>query len=105
MNFSTFKRERRQAGPQWRTPMNLDTPKAVREVALNNPAATRVFEKLGIDYCCGRNKSLEQACGEANLKIQQVLQSLKSALTAADGRHDGKDWLTEPLADLIAHIN
>jgi len=84
--------------------MNLDTSKTVREVALNNPAATWVFEKFGIDYCCGGNKSLEQACGEANLKIQQVLESLESALTAADGRHDGKEWLTEPLADLIAHI-
>jgi regulator of cell morphogenesis and NO signaling len=85
--------------------MNVDTAKTVREVALNNPAATRVFEKFGIDYCCGGNKSLEAACGEANLQIQQVLASLKSALAAADGRQEGKAWLTEPLADLIAHIN
>jgi len=85
--------------------MNLDTAKTVREVALNNPAATRVFEKFGIDYCCGGNKSLEQACGEANLQIQQVLESLKSAATAADGRREGKEWVTEPLAELIAHIN
>ena len=85
--------------------MNVDIAKTVREVALNNPAATRVFEKLGIDYCCGGNKSIEQACGEANLKIQQVLESLKSAETADDGRRQGKAWLTEPLADVIAHIN
>jgi regulator of cell morphogenesis and NO signaling len=85
--------------------MNVDTAKTVREVALTNPEATRVFEKLGIDYCCGGNKSLEQACGEANLKIQQVLESLKSAETAYDGRRQEKSWLTESLADLIAHIN
>jgi len=91
--------------PQWRTPMNLDTAKTVREVALNNPAATRIFEKFGIDYCCGGNKSLEQACGEANLQIQQVLESLKSAATADVVRGEGKDWLTGPLAELIAHIN
>src|SRR5205823_13653199 len=84
----------------WRAPMNLDTAKTVREVALNNPATTRVFEKFGIDYCCGGNKSLEEACGEANLKIQQVLESLKSAATAADGRREGKEWVTEPLAEL-----
>ena len=85
--------------------MNLDTAKTVREVALNNPAATRVFEKFGIDYCCGGNKSLEQACGEANLKIQQVLESLNLALSASDSREEGKAWLAEPLADLIMHIN
>jgi regulator of cell morphogenesis and NO signaling len=84
--------------------MNLDTAKTVREVALNNPAATRVFEKFGIDYCCGGNKSLEQACGEANLQIQHVLESLKSAATAADGRPGGEN-VGEPLAELIAHIN
>ena len=83
--------------------MNLDTAKTVREVALNNPAATRVFEKFGIDYCCGGNKSLEQACGEANLKIQQVLESLNLALSASDSREEGKAWLAEPLADLIMH--
>ena len=85
--------------------MSLDTAKTVREAALSNPAATRVFEKLGIDYCCGGNKSIEQACGEANLKIQQVLESLNLALSASDSRQEGKTWLTEPLADLIAHIN
>ena len=77
----------------------------MREVALNNPAATRVFEKLGIDYCCGGDKSLEQACGEANLQIQQVLDSLELAVTSNDSHGQGKDWLTEPLANLIAHIN
>ena len=31
----------------------FDTTKTVREYALEIPAATRIFEKLGIDYCCG----------------------------------------------------
>jgi regulator of cell morphogenesis and NO signaling len=88
--------------------MNLDTTNTVREVALNVPAATRVFEKLGIDYCCGGNKSLQQACSEANLSLQQVLESLKSAADSAEhtqntGRQH-EDWKTAPLADLIAHI-
>jgi iron-sulfur cluster repair protein YtfE (RIC family) len=38
--------------------MNLDTTKTVREMGLNIPAATRVFKKPGIDYCCGGNKTL-----------------------------------------------
>lgn len=45
--------------------MSVTTEKTVRELALENPAATRVFEKLGIDYCCGGNQSLEQACRAA----------------------------------------
>ncbi len=38
--------------------MNATTDKTVRELALENPAATRLFEKLGIDYCCAGNRSL-----------------------------------------------
>jgi regulator of cell morphogenesis and NO signaling len=53
--------------------MDVDIAKIVREVALNNPAATRVCQKFGIDYCSGGNKSLEQACGEARVPIQEVL--------------------------------
>lgn len=91
--------------------MNLDTTKTVREMALHIPAATRVFEKLGIDYCCGGNKSLEEACGEANIQIQQVLASLESAAASAERRREystgeqpAGDWQNAPLAALIAHI-
>jgi iron-sulfur cluster repair protein YtfE (RIC family) len=33
--------------------MSETMTRTVREVAQENPAAARVFEKLGIDYCCG----------------------------------------------------
>jgi iron-sulfur cluster repair protein YtfE (RIC family) len=32
--------------------MSMTAAKTVRELALENTTATRVFEKLGIDYCC-----------------------------------------------------
>jgi regulator of cell morphogenesis and NO signaling len=82
--------------------MNVATAKTVRELALENPAATRVFEKLGIDYCCGGNKSLEAACHNANLNIDEVLESLEKACqTPAPAP---TDWQAEPMAALITHI-
>ena len=44
--------------------MSVSTEKTVRELALQIPEATRVFEKVGIDYCCGGNKSLQEARSE-----------------------------------------
>jgi len=85
--------------------MSVTTEKTVREWALENPAATRVFEKLGIDYCCGGNKSLEQACRAANLPLDQVLDSLEMAEQATRSAQKIHDWSSEPLADLTAHIN
>jgi len=84
--------------------MTVTTEKTVREWALENPAATRVFEKLGIDYCCGGHQSLEQACRAANLAVDQVLDSLEMAGHAARTEQKIHDWQREPLADLVVHI-
>jgi regulator of cell morphogenesis and NO signaling len=84
--------------------MTVTTEKTVKELALENPAATRVFEKLGIDYCCGGDKSLEQACRQANLAIDQVLNLLQAAEPATRATSTGRDWQTASLSDLIAHI-
>jgi regulator of cell morphogenesis and NO signaling len=83
--------------------MTAVTERSVRELALENPATTRVFEKLGIDYCCGGNKSLEESCRAANLNIDQVLDSLDKATQSVATQAD-RDWQVEPLASLIAHI-
>ncbi len=84
--------------------MTTAAEKTVRELALENPAATRVFERLGIDYCCGGNKSLEQACRAASLPMEEVLASLETARQSAGVVHESRNWKTEPLADLIAYI-
>ncbi len=84
--------------------MSAITEKTVRELALENATATRVFEKLGIDYCCGGNKPLEEACRAANLNVDQVLDSLEMAEQSAHAAQKDRDWQVEPLADLIAHI-
>ena len=78
----------------------LNTAKTVREIAVEMPQATRVFEKFGIDYCCGGLKTLEQACAAANLRVDTILQSLEStAVTKPE-----QDWKAGELSLLIEHI-
>jgi len=84
--------------------MSAIAEKTVRELALESSSATRVFEKLGIDYCCGGEKSLEEACRGANLSLRQVQDALDGAEREANAPAD-RDWRREPLADLVAHIN
>ncbi len=84
--------------------MSVTAEKTVRELALENPAATRVFEKLGIDYCCGGNRSLEESCRAANLPVDRVLNALEMADQTRRASQPVRDWQAEPLADLIAHI-
>ncbi len=65
---------------------------------------TRVFEKLGIEYCCGGNKSLEDACLASNRSVDQVIDSMEMAEEAAHAAQKDRNWPIEPLGDLIAHI-
>lgn len=83
--------------------MNIDLDKAVRDLAVKNPAATRVFEKFGIDYCCGGSKSLREACEAVNVAPDKLLESLHAA-SRSKSTTDNKDWSSELLSDLIDHI-
>ena len=84
--------------------MSAIAEKTVRELAVENPRATRVFERLGIDYCCGGKQTLEQACRGRNLSVDEVRNSLQAAEHSALAGQDDRNWQTEPLGDLISHI-
>ena len=83
--------------------MSAIAEKTVREMALENSSATRVFERLGIDYCCGGNKPLEEACQDAGLSFEEVQRELDNA--QRESEPVARDWQREPLSELIAHIN
>lgn len=84
--------------------MTVAIEKTVRELAVENPASTRVFERLGIDYCCGGNRSLREACQSANLRIDEVLDLLEKADLATRLAAKPRNWQAEPLASLIEYI-
>jgi regulator of cell morphogenesis and NO signaling len=60
--------------------MQTFTTKTIREIALEAPATSRVFEEFKIDYCCGGRKSLDEACAAAGLDPQLVAQKIEAAL-------------------------
>src|SRR5215213_5387629 len=82
--------------------MDLNTTKTVREVALEVPNATRVFEKLRIDYCCGGGRNIAEACRAAGVRPDELSRLLDEA--GAAGGDDARDFAAGPLSDLIRHI-
>ena len=84
--------------------MTIDTTRTVREVAVELPGATRIFEKLGIDYCCGGGKALEEACLAAGVSANKVIALLEEAGDTAVNTAEARDWNAAPLSDLVAHI-
>lgn len=47
-------------------------------LAVQIPGATAVFRQLKLDFCCGGQQSLQQACTDKQLDVNQVLQTLQA---------------------------
>ena len=80
--------------------MLVSTEKTVGELAVESPAAARVFEKHGIDYCCGGKNLLKTACKDRGIEPEALLRELAGSKPEPDAR----DWKTAPLRYLIDHI-
>jgi len=81
--------------------MNLQTS-TIRDIALENPATTRVFEEFKIDYCCGGRKSLEEACAASGVDPAMLAARINEVLEGPRQSGDAPEEL--PLDKLIDHI-
>jgi regulator of cell morphogenesis and NO signaling len=84
--------------------MTIDPKNTVGNLAVAVAGATRVFEALGIDYCCGGKRLLDEACRIANLEPEAVVRSLAQAEAEALADKQTPDWQQATLASLLAHI-
>jgi regulator of cell morphogenesis and NO signaling len=78
------------------------TTQTVREIALEQPSSIRVFERFGIDYCCGGRKPLAEACTAGNLEVDTVIAALEAAAKTADS--EVENWASKSLESLTLHI-
>ncbi len=82
--------------------MNHIENATVAGIAANSLAAVRVFEKYGIDYCCGGKRSLDEVCRQKGHDVGVIREELNAALR--DSPAPERDWSTSTLHDLIDHI-
>ena len=73
----------------------------VGEIAAGLPLSVRVFERLGIDFCCGGKVALRDACTGKGLDAASVIAQIQQATQPADS---ATDWQSAPLGALIDHI-
>lgn len=77
----------------------------VGQLVAERPARSRVFEKLGIDYCCGGKLPLAEACSRKGLDAASVLATLSAMeeLGAGDDEREPSP-LTMTMTELCDHI-
>jgi regulator of cell morphogenesis and NO signaling len=75
----------------------------VSEIAVENPSGIRVFETLGIDYCCGGKRSLSEACSRVGITTDHALALLSNAGRGANAPVTN-GWANLSLSAIVADI-
>jgi regulator of cell morphogenesis and NO signaling len=84
--------------------MEITRQTHVSDIVTHYPAATRVFHGLGIDFCCGGKRPLEEICAERGLDATSLLQELQALGSAGSAPEGERDWSEAPLGELVAYI-
>jgi regulator of cell morphogenesis and NO signaling len=82
--------------------MQLTETTTVAEMAASSIAAVRVFEKFGIDYCCGGKRPLAEVCLEKGYDAEAIQRELEAAVAGVQTADT--DWSAASLGELIRHI-
>lgn len=79
-----------------------DTFETVAELVRQRPERSRIFEELGIDFCCHGHVPLDQACVLNGLDLVDVCRRLEEAEAVVPGVE--RDWTAATLTELTEHI-
>ena len=78
----------------------MNTTTTLAELATTHPAASRVFQRYGLDYCCGGRQPLADVCHAKGLDPAAVLHDIAEEET----RVDLPRWDRAPLKELADFI-
>ena len=85
--------------------MNAYDPKTtVATIVADRPSRSRFFERLGVDYCCGGNKPIDEVCAERGLDAKSVLDALTAFEASSDEPNNGNDLRNLSTRELAEHI-
>lgn len=70
------------------------------DLAVVRPAASRVFHRHGLDFCCHGGRPLSEACAERGLDANAVLLEIDREQAQAPLPR----WDERPVAELVDHI-
>lgn len=82
------------------TAITLTPATSLGDIVAQNPATAKVLSQHGLDFCCGGQRSLADACSAEGLDAEHVLAAL--AIVPAD--EDETDWTAVSAAELCGHL-
>jgi regulator of cell morphogenesis and NO signaling len=83
--------------------VSIAASESVGDLARRHPAWIRVFERHGIDYCCGGKQPLSDVCRAQGVDLTALTNELEHS-EGSPRHHEDLDWSTRPLRALVRHI-
>ncbi len=83
--------------------MEITKKSNIGALVAQNYKTANVFKKSGIDFCCNGNRTIEDACNQKNINVDELIQSLQNVAqinNSADGINFNS-WPLDLLADYI----
>ncbi len=75
----------------------------VGEIVAQAPSSARLFELLGIDYCCGGEETLEEVAAKGGHDVGKLISALRAMGPEGTGGST-RVWADAPLEEVMAHI-
>lgn len=82
--------------------MQITADTLVADIAAHHPRSIEVFERHGIDFCCGGRRRLGEACREHGAPVDTVAAEIAAA--AAREAPEDRVFTDAPLGALLDHI-
>jgi regulator of cell morphogenesis and NO signaling len=79
----------------------MNASQTIRDIVVEDFRAAAVFQKHGIDFCCGGNRAVAEACRERGIENQVVLDELEAALEPSGDLPRFNSWDLDFLANYI----
>jgi len=82
-------------------PPPISSGAPLSEIAIGHPAASRVFQRLQLDFGCDADRTLSQACADRGLDPEAVIREILDDVPPLGSEAALRE---RPLEELVAHV-
>lgn len=85
-------------------PGNINIDTSLGDFVAKFPRTRKVFDKFGLDYCCGGKRKITEAAAQNKIDVNELTLKLQDAINESDEKTIEKTWINEPLEKVVDHI-
>ena len=75
----------------------------IGQIVAEDYRTASIFQTFGLDFCCGGNRPVEQACSEKEIDVDKVMQALNQLEKTNPEQHNYNNWSLDFLIDYIVN--